>query len=132
MLNSKSRGIIDDLLVYYMGNNKYMLVVNASNMGKDFLWLNENNDSAVDIKNHSENISLFAVQGPNAEKVCNKLFEKKIEYMNNYLHNSIVEIEELNDYTEKKLLNNHKFVDCKLKEYKSMENTINNYVTHNL
>ncbi len=62
----------------------------------------------------------------------NKLFEKKIEYMNNYLHNSIVEIEELNDYTEKKLLNNDKFVDYKLKEYKSMENTINNYVTHNL
>lgn len=62
----------------------------------------------------------------------NKLFEKKIEYMNNYLHNSIIEIEELNDYTEKKLLNNDKFVDCKLKEYKSMENTINNYVTHNL
>lgn len=62
----------------------------------------------------------------------NKLFEKKIEYMNNYLHNSIVEIEELNDYTEKNLLNNDKFVDYKLKEYKSMENTINNYVTHNL
>ena len=68
----------------------------------------------------------------NKSLLGNKLFEKKIEYMNNYLHNSIVEIEELNDYTEKNLLNNDKFVDCKLKEYKSMENTINNYVTHNL
>tara|TARA_B000000475_G_C15592906_1_gene281406 strand:- start:182 stop:460 length:279 start_codon:yes stop_codon:yes gene_type:complete len=62
----------------------------------------------------------------------NKLFEKKIEYMNNYLQNSIVEIEELNDYTKKNLLNNDKFVNCKLNEYKSMEDTINNYVTHNL
>ena len=68
----------------------------------------------------------------NKSLLGNKLFEKKIEYMNNYLHNSIVEIEELNDYTEKNLLNNDKFVDCKLKEYKSMENTINNYNTHNL
>ena len=68
----------------------------------------------------------------NKSLLGNKLFEKKIEYMNNYLHNSIVEIEELNDYTEKNLLNNDKFVDYKLKEYKSMENTINNYVTHNL
>ena len=68
----------------------------------------------------------------NKSLLGNKLFEKKIEYMNNYLHNSIVEIEELNDYTEKNLLNNDKFVDCKLKEYKSMENTINNYITHNL
>ena len=68
----------------------------------------------------------------NKSLLGNKLFEKKIEYMNNYLHNSIVEIEELNDYTEKNLLNNDKFVDYKLKEYKSMENTINNYVVHNL
>ena len=37
----------------------------------------------------------------NKSLLGNKLFEKKIEYMNNYLHNSIVEIEELNDYTEK-------------------------------
>lgn len=62
----------------------------------------------------------------------NKLFEKKIEYMNNYLQNSIIEIEELNDYTKKNLLNNDKFVSCKLDEYKSMEDNINNYVTHNL
>jgi aminomethyltransferase len=81
---NRSGGIIDDLLVYDMGNNKYMLVVNASNMGKDFLWLNENNDSAVDIKNHSENVSLFAVQGPNAEKVCNKLFEKNLSEIKYY------------------------------------------------
>ena len=71
---NRSGGIIDDLLVYDMGSNKYMLVVNASNMEKDFLWLNENNDYNVEIKNHSDQISLFAVQGPNAEKVCSKLF----------------------------------------------------------
>ena len=54
---NRSGGIIDDLLVYDMGSNKYMLVVNASNMEKDFLWLNENNDYNVEIKNHSDQIS---------------------------------------------------------------------------
>ena len=44
---NRSGGIIDDLLVYDLGSNKYMLVVNASNMEKDFLWLNENNDYKV-------------------------------------------------------------------------------------
>lgn len=81
---NRSGGIIDDLLVYDMGDNKYMLVVNASNMGKDFLWLNENNDFGVEIKNDSENFSLFAVQGPNAEKVCSNLFEEDLSEIKYY------------------------------------------------
>ena len=81
---NRSGGIIDDLLVYDMGSNKYMLVVNASNMEKDFLWLNENNDYNVEIKNHSDQISLFAVQGPNAEKVCSKLFDKDLSSVKYY------------------------------------------------
>ena len=62
-----SGGIIDDLPVYDMGSNKYMLVVNASTTEKD-LWLNENNDYNVEIKPFDQ-ISLFAVQGPNAKSV---------------------------------------------------------------
>ena len=81
---NRSGGIIDDLLVYDMGSNKYMLVVNASNMEKDLLWLNENNDYNVEIKNHSDQISLFAVQGPNAEKVCSKLFDKDLSSVKYY------------------------------------------------
>ena len=81
---NRSGGIIDDLLVYDMGSNKYMLVLNASNMEKDFLWLNENNDYNVEIKNHSDQISLFAVQGPYTEKVCSKLFDKDLSSVKYY------------------------------------------------
>ena len=75
---NRSGGIIDDLLVYDMGENKYMLVVNASNMEKDFNWLNDNNNLGVEIKNDSDEYSLFAVQGQNAEKVCSQLFEEDL------------------------------------------------------
>jgi len=68
----------------------------------------------------------------NKSLLQNKLFEKKIEYMNNYLHNSIVEIEEINNFIEKDLFNNTNFTQCKLEEYKNMESSIDNYVVHNL
>ena len=81
---NRSGGIIDDLLVYDMGENKYMLVVNASNMEKDFNWLNDNNNLGVEIKNDSDEYSLFAVQGPNAEKVCSQLFEEDLSEIKYY------------------------------------------------
>ena len=72
-------------------------------------------------------------QIPTSENLFkNKLFEKKIEYMNNYLHNSIVEIEEINELVKKNLFNDIDYTENKLKDYESMENTINNYVVHNL
>ena len=81
---NRSGGIIDDLLVYDMGENKYMLVVNASNMEKDFNWLNDNNNLGVEIKNSSDDYSLFAVQGPNAEKVCSELFDQDLSEIKYY------------------------------------------------
>lgn len=81
---NRSGGIIDDLLVYDMGENKYMLVVNASNMEKDFNWLNDNNNLGVEIKNSSDEYSLFAVQGPNAEKICSKLFDQDLSEIKYY------------------------------------------------
>ena len=62
----------------------------------------------------------------------NKLFEKKIEYMNNYLHNSITEIEEINQLIEDNLFDDSTYTIKKLQDYESMENSINNYVVHNL
>ena len=67
-----------------MGENKYMLVVNASNMEKDFNWLNDNNNLGVEIKNSSDEYSLFAVQGPNAEKVCSELFDQDLSEIKYY------------------------------------------------
>ncbi len=65
-------GVIDDLLVYDMGD-KFMLVINASNIEKDFNWMNENLSGDVQLKNISDEISLLAVQGPNALKTLQKL-----------------------------------------------------------
>lgn len=71
-------GIVDDLLVYNLENNKYMLVVNAANIEKDYNWMLENNKFGVDIINLSDEYSLLAVQGPNSELVVQKLIDNKI------------------------------------------------------
>ena len=75
---NRSGGIIDDLLLYDLGDNRYMLVVNASNMEKDLRWLKENNNLNVEIDDISDRMSLFAVQGPKAINVCNKVFKKDL------------------------------------------------------
>ena len=75
---NRSGGIIDDLLLYDLGDNSYMLVVNASNMEKDLRWLKENNNLNVEIDDISDRMSLFAVQGPKAIDVCNKVFKKDL------------------------------------------------------
>ena len=66
-------GIIDDLLVYRYTENEYYLVVNASNIDKDWSWISKHNTQGVEMKNLSDDTSLLAVQGPNAIKVLQKL-----------------------------------------------------------
>ncbi|MFO7448444.1 MAG: glycine cleavage system aminomethyltransferase GcvT [Ignavibacteriaceae bacterium] len=66
-------GIVDDLLVYKISDTEYMLVVNASNLEKDFSWMNENNKSGVTLLNRSDEYSLLAVQGPDSLKIINKI-----------------------------------------------------------
>ncbi len=64
---NETGGIIDDLLVYCIEeNNVYMLVVNASNIEKDWNWLVKNNTQNVEMHNISDKTGLLAVQGPNA------------------------------------------------------------------
>ncbi|MEW6196222.1 MAG: glycine cleavage system aminomethyltransferase GcvT [Bacteroidota bacterium] len=69
-------GIVDDLLVYRINANEFMLVVNASNKDKDYAWMKENNIFGVDIIDESDDYSLLAVQGPKSknaiEKICDK------------------------------------------------------------
>ena len=72
-------GIVDDLLVYNLAVNEYLLVVNASNIDKDFNWMNENNNFDVEINNLSDEYSLLAVQGPNSKKVIEKLLGEEID-----------------------------------------------------
>jgi len=59
-------GIVDDLLVYKMAEEDYFLVVNASNIDKDWNWLQQHNTQGADMENVSDQLSLFAVQGPKA------------------------------------------------------------------
>lgn len=66
-------GIVDDLLVYHYEPNKYLLVVNASNIEKDWNWLLANNSEGAELENASDNIAQLAVQGPLAEAVLQKL-----------------------------------------------------------
>jgi aminomethyltransferase len=66
-------GIVDDLLVYMFDEEKYLLVVNASNMEKDWNWINQNNTEGVIIENASNRTAQLAIQGPDALKVLQKL-----------------------------------------------------------
>jgi aminomethyltransferase len=66
-------GIVDDLLVYHYEPEKYLLVVNASNIQKDFDWLISQNNMGADLENSSDKISQLAVQGPRAMKILQKL-----------------------------------------------------------
>jgi aminomethyltransferase len=66
-------GIVDDLLVYYYEPDKYLLVVNASNIEKDWNWIVKNNTSGAVLENASDSIAQLAVQGPFAEKALQKL-----------------------------------------------------------
>ena len=66
-------GIVDDLLVYRIDDKTYMLVVNASNIDKDWEWLQKNNTKDVEMHNISDKTSLFAVQGPLAVKALQSL-----------------------------------------------------------
>lgn len=77
-------GIVDDLLVYRYNANEYYLVVNASNIQKDWDWIASHNTFGVQMENMSDDLSLFAVQGPNAIKVLQKLTDVDLSSMEYY------------------------------------------------
>ena len=66
-------GIVDDLLVYHYESEKYLLVVNASNIQKDWDWLVSQNNIKAELENSSDKIGQLAVQGPKALEVLQKL-----------------------------------------------------------
>ena len=71
-------GIVDDLLVYRISENEFMLVINASNIEKDFEWMKSNNKFGVELLNLSDDYSLLAIQGPNSLKTLQKLTSENI------------------------------------------------------
>ena len=72
-LPNKDGGIVDDLIVYRMKDEQYLLVVNASNIEKDWEWISSLNDMNVEMRNLSDDFSLLAVQGPKAVEAMQSL-----------------------------------------------------------
>ena len=72
-LPNNDDGIVDDLIVYKIADNHYMLVVNASNIEKDWNWISSHNDLGVDMQNLSDGYSLLAIQGPKAAEAMQSL-----------------------------------------------------------
>ncbi len=84
-LPNETGGIVDDLLVYCIEQGKtYMLVVNASNIEKDWNWISARNTGGAEMQDISERTALLAVQGPNAVKILQELTEMDITNLKYY------------------------------------------------
>jgi aminomethyltransferase len=83
-LPNEDGGIVDDLLVYRIDEKTYMLVVNASNIEKDWNWISKYNTYGVDMKNISDRTSLLAIQGPKATEALQSLTEIDLGSMEYY------------------------------------------------
>jgi len=94
MPNGKG-GIVDDLIIYRISENEYFLVVNASNIEKDWNWIAAQNNLGVEMVNVSDEYSLLAIQGPNAAKAMQSLTPVNLEEMTYYTfeHNKFAGID---------------------------------------
>ena len=81
---NETGGIVDDLLVYRISDEKYMLVVNASNIDKDWNWIAQYNTFGVCMEDISDKTSLLAVQGPKAVEVLQSLTDIDLPAMEYY------------------------------------------------
>lgn len=72
-LPNKDGGIVDDLIVYRMKEDQYLLVVNASNIDKDWDWISQFNTEGVEMRNLSDDYALLAIQGPKAAEAMQSL-----------------------------------------------------------
>ena len=86
-LPNQDGGIVDDLLVYRIDDKTYMLVVNASNIEKDWNWISKFNTQGVDMKDISDRTSLLAVQGPKAAEALQSLTDIDLGSMEYYTFN---------------------------------------------
>lgn len=90
-LPNETGGIVDDLIVYKVKDNDYLIVVNASNIEKDWNWFSKYNTKGAEMKNISDDICLFAVQGPKASATIQKLTDKDLSTIK-YYHFTIGEL----------------------------------------
>ena len=83
-LPNETGGIVDDLLVYKIKDNDYLLVVNAGNIEKDWNWISKHNTKGAQLENISDSICLFAIQGPKAIAVLQKLTQVNLSSIKYY------------------------------------------------
>ncbi len=101
-LPNETGGIVDDLTVYKIKDNNYLLVVNASNIEKDWNWISKFNTKGAEMKNISEETCLFAVQGPKATGVLQKLTKADLTAIK-YYHFTIGEFAGVQDVVMSKM-----------------------------
>jgi aminomethyltransferase len=89
-------GIVDDILVHQFENEKYFLVVNASNTEKDWQWLNKQNDCNAILENSTESISQLALQGPKAKDILQQLTSVDLSGLKNF-HFTVGDLAGVND-----------------------------------
>jgi aminomethyltransferase len=94
-LPNEKGGVVDDLIVYKIKDEDYMLVVNAANIEKDWSWISKYNQGA-EMKNISDELCLFAVQGPKAKDTLQKLTNSDLGAIK-YYHFAIGEFAGVND-----------------------------------
>ena len=82
-LPNENSGVVDDLIIYMIEEEKYMLVVNASNIEKDWNWISKHNDNA-EMKNISDDMSLLAIQGPKAISLLQELTNENLNEISFY------------------------------------------------
>ena len=89
-LPNSDGGIVDDLIIYRIKEDQYLLVVNASNIEKDWNWISSHNDVEAEMKNISEDYSLLAIQGPKAIEAMQSLTSVDLSALK-YYHFEVAE-----------------------------------------
>lgn len=77
-------GVVDDLLVYRLAAQRYLLVINASNIGEDYKWMMSHNPSDAVLENISDQLALIAVQGPRSFDVVQKITDEPLGSLDFY------------------------------------------------
>lgn len=89
MMLYEDGGVVDDLLVYKFNTKHYLLVVNASNVDKDYEWVLKNNTFDCTTSNESDNFSEVALQGPKAQNVLQQLTDYDLDKITFFTHQNI-------------------------------------------
>lgn len=85
-------GVVDDLLVYRYNPQKYLLVINAANVAKDFAWMQENLMDGLTAENVSDQYAQLALQGPKAQEILQKICDTDLESIKFFWFNPAVKV----------------------------------------